>query len=150
MTRLIKAKEAWNKFYAAFAAESMVFLIAYLAIIVGLPIVFDPTIFAPASVQSGLTEVAARVWGMGLFGGGLLTAYGLGAERPRIERAGLALLIPVAIIYAMVIVGSAGWAAILPALTYALFAWSSFARYRKLGQVLSGIELAKRIENGDS
>ncbi len=147
MTRQQKLKKAWKRLYSAFAAESMVFMISYLAIISGFPVIFDPSVFAPASVQSGLSYFSARMWGIGLFSGGALTAYGLAAERPRIERAGLALLVPVALIYAIVIVGSAGWAAMLPTLTFTLFAWSSFMRYRKLGKVLAGIDFANEIQS---
>lgn len=140
-----QAKSALKRAYAAFAGESMVFLIAYIAIVAGLPIIIDPSVFAPNSIQFGLSEWLVRVWGVDLFSGGLLSAYGLAAERPRIERAGLVLLGTGAGIFAFIVIGYTGWAALFPALTYVMLSWSSFARYFKLGKVLAGVALATEL-----
>ncbi len=143
-----QAKGIFKRAYAAFAAESMVFLVAYLSIIVGLPILIDPSTFAPNSVQVGLDAWLIRIWGADLLVGGFLSASGLVGEKPRIERAGLALLFTGAAIYAVLILFAIGtWAALLPALTYALFAWASVVRYRKLGQVLEAIDMAEKYVN---
>jgi hypothetical protein len=142
-----QARGLLKRAYAAFAAESMVFLVAYLAIIVGLPILLNPGIFAPMSIQSGMPEWLVRIWGVDLLAGGMLSVSGLVSERPRIERAGLALLCAGAAIYAGLIILFGGWASLLPSLTYVLFAWSAALRYRKLGQVLSAIQMADDLQN---
>lgn len=140
------AKSMLKRAYSAFAAESMVFLIAYIAIVVGLPIIIDPSTFAPASIQAGLADYLVRLWGVGLLAGGTLSASGLVSNSPRIERSGLALLFTGAAIYAVLIAFAIGsWAALVPVLTYSVFAWSSLARYRKLGKVLDGIKYAEEI-----
>jgi hypothetical protein len=145
MTRT-QAKGLFKRAYNAFAAESMVFLIAYLAVLVGLPIIIDPVTFAPSSIQYGLSEWIVRLWGVSLLAGGLLSAGGLFTDRARVERAGLALLFTGAIIYAvLIVVYFTSWSILVPVLTYLLFAWSSIARYRKLGKVLDAINLADMI-----
>jgi hypothetical protein len=138
----VQAHNALRRAYSAIGAESMVFLIAYLAIVAGLPIMIDPSTFAPTSVQLNLSDWLVRTWGLALFVGGTFSGLGLATDRPRIERAGLALLSAGALIFSLVIVTYAGWAGLLPCLTYGLFAWSSVARYRKLGKVLKGLLVA--------
>jgi hypothetical protein len=142
----IQRMMAWKRAYAAFAAESMVFLIAYIAIAVGVPILIEPSVFAPQSIQLGLSDWVVRTWGIDLFAGGLLTIGGLAIESPRIERAGLALLFTGAFIFTFIIIGSVGWAGLLPGLTYAVFAWSAGTRFRKLGRVLCAMRLARVVE----
>lgn len=146
MTRK-RAKGLLKRAYAAFAAESMVFLVAYLAIIVGLPILVDPGTFAPMSVQTGMPDWLVRIWGADLLAGGLFSVSGLISERPRVERAGLALLCTGAGIYAGLIILFGGWASLLPAMTYAIFAWSAALRYRKLGMVLEAIQTANELQS---
>lgn len=141
-----EAKGMLKRAYAAFAAESMVFLIAYIAIVVGLPIIIDPSTFAPASVQVGLAEYLVRIWGVDLLAGGALSASGLISNSPRIERSGLSLLFTGAIIYAILIAFAvASWTALVPVMTYGIFALSSLMRYRKLGRVLEGISYAESV-----
>jgi hypothetical protein len=132
-----------RKAKTAFASDSMVFFMAYLAIVAGLPIIIDPSTFAPLSVQTNLEDWMVRVWGVGLFTGGLFEGYGLLTDRPRIERAGLACLMVAAAIFSVLLLSYTGLAALLPSLTFALFSFSSWARYIKLGKVLQGISVAK-------
>lgn len=132
----------------AFVSDSMVFFVVYLAILGGIPIIIDPVMFAPVSVQTFLTELITRMWGIDLLAGGFLCGAGLLTERPRIERAGLACLSTGALIYGLAIGIYGGLAALLPLMTYAFFSIAAVARYYKLGKVLDGIEFARHINDG--
>lgn len=144
MTR-IQLRRGLVKARAAFVSDSMVFFIAYLVIVSGVPIIVDPMTFAPVSVQTQLAEWIVRCWGGDLLIGGLLSGYGLLSERIRIEQAGLALLSAGAAIFSIVVIVYTGWAALLPFLTYALYAVAAIARYRKLNKVMDGINFARHL-----
>jgi hypothetical protein len=75
-----------------FESDSLIFFVAYLVIVSGIPIMIDPSIFAPVSVQSALSEWLIRLWGADLLVGGLLSGYGLLGERPRIEAGGFSFV----------------------------------------------------------
>jgi hypothetical protein len=129
-----------------FESDSLIFFVAYLVIVSGIPIMIDPSIFAPVSVQSALSEWLIRLWGADLLVGGLLSGYGLLGERPRIEQAGLALLAAGSLIFAFVVVVYSGFAGLLPCLTYALYTAAATARFRKLNRVADGIKFARRLQ----
>ncbi len=133
---------------SAFISDSMVFFVVYLAVLGGLPILIDPTVFAPVSIQTQLSAWLVRFWGVDLTAGGLLCGFGLLSERPRVERAGLACLFTGAMIFAIVIFVYGGLPTLLPFLTYTFFAVSAIARFRKLGKVQKGIDFAREI-NGE-
>lgn len=146
MTRL-QLRRGFIRARDVFAAESLVFFIAYLAVAAGVPIIIDPTIFAPVSMQLNLSGWLVRAWGADLATGGLLCGYGLLSERPRIERAGLAFLFTGSMLFATVILTYAGLAALLPALTYSLLSITAIARFRKLRKVQEGIDFAREFQN---
>lgn len=147
MTRL-QLRRGLAKARSAFVADSLVFFMAYLVIISGIPIMIDPSIFAPLTIQTHLSDWIIRLWGFDLAAGGLLSGYGLLSERPLIERAGQACLFAGSLIFAVVLLVSTGWFALLPCLTYFFFAASTIARFHRLGQVQEGIELARRLNGG--
>lgn len=146
MTR-VQLRRGMARARAAFVSDSLVFFIAYLVIISGIPIMLDPVTFAPISVQSQLSEWIVRAWGADLLFGGVLSGYGLISERPRIERAGLAFLAAGASIFSIVVVVFTGWSALLPFLTYAFYVCATLARYYKLGKVVDGINFARRLQD---
>lgn len=127
----------------AFESDSLIFFVAYLVIVSGLPIMIDPATFAPLSVKGLLSDWIVRSWGANLFIGGVLSGYGLLSERPRIEQAGLALLAAGSAIFAVIVVFYSGLSALLPGLTYALYTAATVARFRKLNKVAEGIDFAR-------
>lgn len=139
-------RRGWERARAAFVSDSLVFFVAYLAVMSGIPIFFDPSIFAPNSIQTHLSEWVIRLWGMDLILGGGLSATGLLTERPRIEQGGLAFLFTGAMIFGVAIFLYTGLAGLLPVLTYFFFAASAIARFRKLGKIQDGINNARKIK----
>ena len=107
--------------------------VALLCLLSGLPILFNPATFAPASVIVAFPMVLVIAWALCLVVGGGLNLVGLAVDNPYLRRAGLAMLAGGATFMALSILFVAGWVKLFSIGVYLIFAWACAARYVTLG-----------------
>lgn len=133
----------------ALSLESTTAFLAYLATIFGVPILVNPTEFAPESVKQAFPLVLVMWWGLSLAFGGVTTLIGLVWPMwysMRIEQIGLLFLSFGSGTYALAITsyGSSS-GRFLTALTFALFSLSCAVRYIELGRLAKAYSYAQRL-----
>ncbi len=110
--------------------------LSFLCILVGLPILINPTTLAPGSIMALLPLPLVYWWATGLTVGGGASLYGIIAVEPRIERAGVLCLGTTTAIYALALLPLFP-TSMMTLVTYVLFSLSMAARFWVLGQVLA-------------
>lgn len=83
-------------------AEPFELFLAGIAVLNGVPLLLSDRVRA-ASIEALLPEWLVVAWGLELLLGGLLTAGGLLGRKPDVERVGLLLLGPAALVYGLAI-----------------------------------------------
>lgn len=133
----------------ALSLESTTAFLAYLSVIVGVPILANPTEFAPESVKQTLPLVYIIWWGISLAFGGVATLVGLVWPMwysMRIEQLGLLFLSFGSGTYALALTSyGTGTGRFLTVLTFALFSLSCAVRYRELGKLAKAYSYAQTL-----
>lgn len=133
----------------ALSLESTTAFLAYLSIIVGVPILVNPTEFAPESVKQTLPLLFILWWGLSLAFGGVATLIGLVWPMwysLRIEQIGLLFLSFGAGTYALAVTSyGIGTGRFLTVLTFTLFSLSCAVRYRELGKLAKAYSYAQSL-----
>jgi hypothetical protein len=121
----------------ALSLESTTAFLAYLSVIVGVPILANPSEFAPESVKQtlplgGIATLVGLVWPMW---------YSM-----RIEQLGLLFLSFGSGTYALAVTSyGVGTGRFLTVLTFALFSLSCAVRYRELGKLAKAYSYAQTL-----
>jgi hypothetical protein len=131
--------------------ESTTVFLAWLGLASGLPLLFNPHLFAPNSVDAVYPAWMISIWAAFLVLGSILTITGLLSKqwiKLRIEQAGLAALATGSFLYGTAIVSytqslSASWLVIA---TFLLFVVACIARFRNLGKVANAFEYANKLD----
>lgn len=135
--------------FRALSLESTTAFLAYLSVIVGVPILANPTEFAPESVKQTLPLALILWWGGSLVFGGVATFIGLVWPiwySMRIEQIGLLFLSFGAGTYGLAVASyGVGTGRFLTVLTFALFSLSCALRYRELGKLAKAYSYAQGL-----
>lgn len=133
----------------ALSLESTTAFLAYLSIIVGVPILVNPSSFAPETVKQAYPLFLVLWWAFALVFGGITTLIGLVWPMwysMRIEQIGLLLLSFGSGSYSLVL-GTYGTTPgrFLTVMTFALFSLSCAVRYRELGKLAKAYSYAQSL-----
>lgn len=125
----------WRRVFYGLVVTSVEAFLAVACLLAGVPVLIDPSQFAPMSINA-LDAWLVYPWGAGMLSGGMLTLVGISSNRFRVERMGISILAFVAFVYFF------GLLAFLPlslfaCLSYGLFFLSMLGRYWVLGKVIN-------------
>lgn len=133
----------------ALSLESTTAFLAYLSFVTGIPILINPSEFAPESVKQAFPLAIILWWGFSLAFGGVATVIGLVWPMwysMRIEQIGLLFLSFGAGTYALAVSSyGSGTGRLLTVLTFALFSISCAVRYRELGKLAKAYSYAQTL-----
>lgn len=109
--------------------------IAAACLIGGIPVLFDPSSFAPLVVHPfGLSVIYS--WAAGMVSGGTLTLFGIILDNYRVERMGAILLASVAFAFSVALVTALPHS-LIALITYVLLCLALLARYYVLGKLIA-------------
>lgn len=135
MPSLVEKKPTfWRKVLYGLAITSIEAFLALACLLTGLPVLIDPTRFAPVSIRA-LDAWLIYPWGVGMLTGGTLTLSGIVSSHFRVERMGIAILAFVAFTYIFALF-TALPASLFVVMSYALFSLAMLARYWVLGRMI--------------
>lgn len=133
----------------ALSLESTTAFLAYLAVIVGVPILFNPGDFAPDTVKQAFPVALVIWWGFALAFGGITTLVGLVWPMwysMRIEQIGLLFLSFSSGTYSLALASYGTTSGrFLTVVTFALFSLSCAVRYRELGRLAKAYSYAQSL-----
>lgn len=133
----------------ALSLESTTAFLAYLSIIVGVPILVNPGDFAPETVKQAFPLVLVLWWAFALVFGGITTLVGLVWPMwysMRIEQIGLLLLSFGSGTYALALASYGTTSGrYLTVMTFSLFSLSCAVRYRELGKLAKAYSYAQHL-----
>lgn len=133
----------------ALSLESTTAFLAYLSVIVGVPILVKPEQFAPDSVKQAFPDILTQSWGFALAFGGIVTLVGLvwpAWYSMRIEQIGLLFLSFGAGTYALALASYGSTSGrLLTVVTFALFSLSCAVRYKELGRLAKAYSYAQSL-----
>jgi hypothetical protein len=139
----------FTRTFRALRLESTTAFLAYLATIVGVPILISPNGFAPESVKQAFPTALIMWWGFALAFGGVATLVGLVWPTwysMRIEQIGLLFLSFGSGTYALALSSyGTGNGRFLTVLTFALFSLSCAVRYVELGKLAKAYSYAQEL-----
>lgn len=128
-------KTVWQRVLQAFILTSVEAFLAVICLIAGIPVLIDPSTFAPASIRA-LSGWFVYPWAVGMLSGGGLTLLGIGKGTLRLERMGIAILGAVSFVMSIALFGAPVVSA-LGIVTYVAFTFAMVARYWVLGQLIN-------------
>lgn len=125
----------YRRVLMALVLTSVEAFVAVLALLAGVPILFDPASLAPTSVLRLLPVWAVYCWGAGMTIGGIGTFMGIVLEEYRLERIGVLALASTVTIFFLALIGFLP-GSFVALLTFGLFSLSMYARYWVLGELI--------------
>jgi hypothetical protein len=133
----------------ALSLESTTAFLAYLSVIVGVPILVNPGDFAPETVKQAFPVLLVLWWAFALVFGGITTLVGLVWPMwysMRIEQIGLLFLSFGAGTYALALASYGSTSGrFLTVVTFSLFSLSCAVRYRELGRLAKAYSYAQSL-----
>lgn len=131
----------YKKYLSSFAENSGWVLWSMFFFLAGLITLVDPQNFSSTLVLDAINLTLIRIYGGMMLLGGLLKLVGTGLKSPRIEQAGVALVMPALIISVYIFITNDYNTNRTPSIIlYCALGWALITRYIQLGKAQDAID----------